>query len=879
MGDSQGLRFGPFHLQSAQGPLLRDGIEIHLQPKTLRLLWTLARQPGVVVSKADLFDALWPQRAVTETALSFQIQTLRVALGDDPRSPRYITTVHRVGFRFSAPPADGGEAKADGTSAAAPLVGRGAELQRLAEHWRLALSGQRQIVFLSGEAGIGKTAIVERLLAHLRTADPDLLAGCGQNAHASNPGEAYRCVLEVLDQLCRLDRGARVLELLAQWAPSWLAQTANLLTDAERAGLDARSAGITPLRKQRELIDALERLSAELPLVLVLEDLHWSDAPTIELLQLLARQPASMRLLLVCTFRPVDAIVSQHPVNELKRKLIAQGRASELMLAHLHAADVAEYLAQRFPDRAELRDCHRLLHRRTEGLPLFVVQLAAALQNEKIAAVPALIDELVPSGLLEFIEMQAANLPQAEQQLLDAAGVEGLEFTTAGIAAALGIDESEVEVLCDRLSRSGRFVEDRGLAIWPDGTAGGRYAFRHALYQTVFHRRLSAGRRRQMHLALAQRIEAAFGERVHEVAADLARHYESAQQPSKAAQHHLLAGERALQHCVPQSAVFHLQRALELLPAPSDDRDGQARELALHLQLGGALIATRGYTAPAVEQAFLSAERLARDMGDQASLATAQWGLFLFHAIRAEFPAARVFGERLLALADLNPRDSLLQLQARLALGATLLFQGELDAAREQLERGLEFCELPPQAFATMLHAQDLRVDCVATAAWLYWLQGVPERARQFAAHAVALAAERFSANSLSVALYRQGVLSYLMAEPDSGALALSLLRHARDHGLPHWEAAATILHGAAINGVEPGSVERMRQAIELRRSMHVGLGATLDLLLLARTLAAAGERSAAMVVLQDARATMTRTGERLWAAPLRALEASLCAE
>lgn len=866
MGDGTGLRFGPFHLLAAQGPLLRDGQELRLQPKTLRLLWTLARQPDVVVTKAMLLDAVWPQQVVTETALSFQIQLLRSALGDDPRSPRYIATVHRVGFRFVGAVATASQHDSE-VKLLTPLVGRSAELAALQDAWSKAQAGQRQVIFISGEAGIGKTALIERFAGQVRTAGTALV-GRGQCVDYSGHSEAYLPILEALDGLCRLEQGDRVVERFGRDAPGWLAEMTTLLDRPERERLRSLAGGSTPLSRQRELAEALEQLSLEHPLLLSLEDLHWADSPTIDFLQLLARRKSPARLLLVCSYRPVDAIIARHAVNELKRALTAEGHAIERALGHLRDSDTADYLAQRYPDRVDLQRQAKGLHQRTEGLPLFVVRMVDALS----ASADVDIEQLMPSSLQELIQMQAASLSPEEQETLDAACVEGQEFTTASVAAALGIDIGLVERRCDRMARLGHFVEDRGLAVWPDGTAGGQYAFRHALYQVALYRQLGAGRRRQLHHAIATRLEAGFAERAHEIAADLARHYEAAHLPEPSARFHQLAAENNLQRYAPQQAAVHLERAIALLPASTDQQPPSSQAITLHLQLGAALCASRGYTASAVYTAFSTAESLACKAGDDGARAPALWGLFLYRAIRAEFPAAQELAEQLIRLAERHPADHLLALQAHLACGTVRLFSGDLQAARLHLERGLDFCDLPLSQFSTMLHAQDLRVDCAATAAWLFWLLDMPDRAIQLAAQAASLASERKSASSHSLALYRRAVLEYLLDDPDAGAHARELLAYAHDQGLPHWEAAAVILQVATLPATEvtDDELRRMRQAIGQRRAMGVGLGGTLDLLLLARTLGRRGDVSEALDTIAETHDVIARTGERLWLAAVQ---------
>lgn len=870
-----GYRFGDFTLLSAQGPLLRGGVEIKLQPKTLTLLWTLVRQAGEVVSKSALFDAVWPQRIVVETALSFQIQLLRTALGDNTKSPRYIATVHRIGFRFLAAVATTATVEPVDSAPAAtiPLLGRARALQQLHASFARSLGGRRQLVFVTGEAGIGKTALIDRFIEELRSSRSDLLLARGQSVEHYGEGEPYLPVLEALSQLCRHDDG-HVLELLRQRAPAWLGQLSSLLSAGERAELQAQAAGASSARQQRELTDVLDHLCAGQPLLMVLEDLHWSDSPSIELLTMIAQRQDKARLLVICTYRPVEAIVSRHPVNHLKLSLAARRQCEELPLPPLQEADTAEYLSRRFPERPDLGPLAAAVHRHSGGLPLFMVQMAEVLPGVSAEAFEA----VVPQELRGLVGLQLERLEPAEQEVLEAASVEGSEFTAACVAAVLGLSATEAETHCDRLVRHGQFIEDRGLAVWPDGTASGRYGFRHALYQAVLYRRMSAGRRRQMHLRIGERLEAGCGDRQRDSAVELAAHFSAAQEGPRAARFHELAGEVALQRCAPQLAATHFRRAIDGIASLPDETPRLRRELGLQLRLGAALIDGRGYTAPEVSAAFQRASQLSGQLADEAQLSSALWGQYLFHLIRAEFGPAQQIATRLLEMAEGAPGDAETNLRARLALGAVLFFRGELEAAWPHFELGLDLCDLDLQNFPST-QARDLRVECAATAAWLLWMRGYPDQARARSIQALSLASEGGVMRSLDVALFRQSVLHLLLQDGEARQTAEALRRHARDNGLVHWEFAADILLHADSASHDAKRIEELRRAVEARKSMGVGLGAVLDLVLLARAHAQLGQVAEGLCVVAEARELIQAKGERLWEADLHIVEAELRAQ
>ena len=322
-----------------------------LRPKTFALLRYLVEHPGQLLTKATLLEALWPETTVSEVVLAVCIRELRQALGDDARTPRFIETVHRRGYRFighlpivhpSAPH----------TAAATPpplLVGRAQELDALHRGLATALTGVRQILFVTGEAGLGKTTLVDAFLTAVAEQGP-LWIGRGQCLDHYGAGEAYLPVLEALERLCRGPGGLEIVELLRQQAPTWLVQMPGLVRPAELEGLQRRVLGTTRERMLRELAEALDVLTAARPLVLVLEDLHWSDYATLDVLAVLARRREPARLLLLGTYRPPDALQRGHPLQTVQHELQLHGQCAELPLPLLTEAAVADYLAIRFPD-------------------------------------------------------------------------------------------------------------------------------------------------------------------------------------------------------------------------------------------------------------------------------------------------------------------------------------------------------------------------------------------------------------------------------------------------------------------------------------------------------------------------------------------------
>ena len=247
------------------------------------------------------------------------------------------------------------------------------------------MEGERRIVFVTGEPGIGKTTVVEAFLARV-AAEEDLWVARGQCIEHYGAGEAYLPMLEALEQLCRMTGGERLIGLLRQQAPMWLVQLPALSDPAEQEALLRQLAGTTQERMLREMARMVEALTADRGLVLWLEDLHWSDYSTLALLAYLARRQERAQLLVIATYRPTEVLAREHPLRGLKQELQLHGHCQELALDFLTQEHVAEYLAVRFSvgaqHAASLRGLAHAIHQRTEGNPLFMVNVVDYLMGQ-----------------------------------------------------------------------------------------------------------------------------------------------------------------------------------------------------------------------------------------------------------------------------------------------------------------------------------------------------------------------------------------------------------------------------------------------------------------------------------------------------------------
>ncbi len=576
MGSASPLLFGPFRLDPEDQCLRRGSQAIPLAPKAFAVLHLLASSPGRLVTKGELLGTVWADTHVSEAVLKTCVLDIRRALGDDPRAPRFVETAHRRGYRFvgqvrTSPDARGA---APATAGGAALVGREAVLERLLGLYDRAREGRRQVVFLSGEVGIGKTAAAEAFLARVAD-DPEVWTARGQCLEQYGAAEGYLPVLEALGRLCRDPGRENLVALLGSHAPTWLAQMPGLGGAARRESLRRDTLGATRERMLRELAEVLETLTTERTLILVLEDLQWSDPSTLDLLAVLARRREPARLVVLGTYRPVDVIVAAHPLRSVHQELRLHGLCEDVSLELLDRAAVERYLALRFPGHAFPATLADALERRTDGNPLFLVTVADVLAGEGDVArhegswqltVPITdIEGRVPESLRRMIEQQVDRLDAEDRRTLEAASVAGVEFSAPAVAAALEADALAVEDRCQTLARRGQFLAHATMRELPDGAPLARYEFSHGLHQHVLYDGVPPARRALLHLRIGKWLESAYGTRTGDVAAELAVHFEQGRDERRAIHHLRRAADNDLQRHANREALAHLERALRLV--------------------------------------------------------------------------------------------------------------------------------------------------------------------------------------------------------------------------------------------------------------------------------------------------------------------------
>lgn len=866
------IEFPPFRLDVGDERLWRDDRVVPLRPKTFAVLRHLTEHAGRLVTRDELFATVWAGTAVTDDTLTKSIRELREAFGDDHQAPRWIETVPRRGYRWLG----------NTQRPASTFVGRERELAELTAALDTALGGTRQIVFVAGEPGIGKTTLVDAFLARheRRSRNGTLLVARGQCIEHHGRPEAYMPVLDAIAQLGTGPTRTLLAATLRQHAPAWLARLPSLSEAAERPALERAAA--TQERMLRELAVALAALTAQVPMVLVLEDLQWSDHATTDLLALLARRREAAALLVLATVRPADLVIQGHPLADVKAELVRQRHCREVLLELLTRAAVTEYVTARFTPHDLPPAFAALLHRRTEGNPFFVVAasdhlirdgvLARRGERWVIAGDLARAEATVPESVRDMVERQLEKLDAHERDILQAASLVGEEFPASAVAAALACDPEGVEGRCAALTRRGQFLETAESARWPDGTLAAAFRFRHSLYRTVLAACLNPGRRERLHRLIGERLESGFGTRTSEIASQLAMHFEAGGDVGRAVTYSAKAARRALRQSAPGDAAIGFEHAIMLTDALPAGAEQLSERLALTLALGDALHLSRGYGSLEVEAVFRRAVGLSEQMEALPQEFFARSGLVAFLLTRGRLPAARDEATRMFDLATRIPVPAL-GLMTNTFAGLVSYLGGELVGARSLFDRALALGTDQPPGTQT-----DFVVLCSSHLACTLALLGFPDQARAVDAQARARARETGAYDETAAAFCSAALAAMLRDVAAAAPAATAAIELAEAHGFPMWLASSHVVHGwaVAVGERDEAGVTEIRAAIDGLDAVGFERDRTFMLGLFGAALAALGREAEALAGIDRALARVIETEERCYEAELWRLRGEL---
>jgi tetratricopeptide (TPR) repeat protein len=717
-----------------------------------------------------------------------------------------------------------------------PFVGRTRELATLREAWERAREGEGQVVLIVGEAGIGKSRLAQEFHAAI-AGQPHTWLETGGAPYFSDT--SFYAVTQMLQQFfawrpedsdeVRATMLARALDVAGQDPRTALPLLAPLLGVPVPAGYPPLLAAPEVARKRLlATLAALAIGNARLqPVVILLEDLHWVDAATLELNQLLVEQGATVPMLLLFTARP-----------EFRAPWPLHGHHTQLNLSRLPKRDVQAMVTEVAARAVLPAAVLEAVVSRTDGVPLFVEELTKAAVEAGARA-----EHEIPATLADSLMGRLDRLGPAAKEVAQVGSVIGREFGHALLRAVHPVAESELDAAVAKLVEA-ELVYAQGQP--PQAT----YTFKHALFQDAAYASLLKSRRRALHGRVSKALvehAAALGAAPPEL---LAQHYTEAGEIEPAVAAWLQAGESGNTRGAHGEAERHLRRGLAALAMLAEGAGRDEQEFRLQLALGQALIVTRGYSAAETTAAYARAQEMADRVADPTQLALLLLGLWAAR-INADGPlAAQPVADQLLVAAE---RSGLapLQVWAHFAQASTHLFAGRFGAAAESADRALALYD----ADSALIYPIDPSVATLAYAGFAACYLGRPDTARRFALDGVDRARGTGRPSDRAWAEVMAAVVSALRREP---AVAL---RHAEqtlaecvEESNPFVESLASMYRGWAL--AEQGQADEgtaiLRTGVARRRELGVRLGIEGNACLLAEVLAGSGQIDAALAVLVE---------------------------
>ncbi len=755
-----------------------------------------------------------------------------------------------------------------------PLVGRDTEMLLLLERWERARDAEGQVVLLSGEPGIGKSRLTDELRTRIT---PSTLEVLQYQCSPHYVNSAFHPFIEQIRSAAGLGgvgTTAEKLTRLEQWygEPAATNDDVRLLASLLSISADDRypSLDLNAQQQKAKTIEALVarvgNLAARGPLLLIVEDVHWADPTTLEVLGGIVGSVAGQSVLAVMTHRPDfsppwhgHGHVTAHSLSRLGRRqvpAIVEGVAGGKALPDTLLEEIVV---------------------KTDGVPLFVEELTKAVLEAEFLTdggdryvlegpLPRLS---VPSTLQDSLAARLDRSPEGKK-IAQVAATIGREFSFGLLAAVSALDESSLSAALGQLEEA-ELIYRRGNPPQAD------YSFKHALVQDAAYGSLPARRREQLHAELASVLESRFPETVAQQPELLAHHHTEAQQGPIAIGYRQRAAQNALARSAYLEALSHLDLAVGLLESIEQRAERRRHELELQVARGGALMATRGYPAAETEAALSRARALADELGDQRQAFAALRGLHGVYFVRAELETALKAAQEVLATARAGGDTQPLSLAHRL-VGQTLCMQGQLAPAREHLEQALGLDAEPrSEKVAPLLHGGGHRLMAPAFLSHVLWLQGYPDQALNLAESGLLEAEQRYGVFTVTAAMFFLGWVRGWRGDYDVvSELAERQMGLAAEHGVSEWTFEGELLADWEVlaEGTARERSDLARQKLASVRGSS-GLRAPFRLGLLAEALGSK-RIAAGQEVIDEALDLTERTGERWSEAELLRIKAVL---
>lgn len=764
-------------LDTATQQLSRGGELVHIEPQVLAVLELLVSNSDRVVTKIELLDEVWGDRFVSETALTSRMKLARKACGDSGREQRIVKTVHSRGYRLVADvvtrsaPAEPRQAVVDQRSASIPVghrsssgvVGRNGELDELDEVLGDVEGGNRNAVFVSGGIGSGKSTLIAEFLERHDQLDGWFVSR-GQCIQTRGGVEPYFCLFDALSHLARTDPD-EVRDTLERVAPSWLAQMPSLIDDDMAQRLERRLLGSTTPRMLREGAEAFEELARRRPLILVLDDLQWTDDCTLDVIDLLLQRRDPAPLLLIGTVRAEPAAV-----HSVIATAVAGGQAIELQLGGIDQEAVRALAQDRFGGATVPDELIRIVTERSDGVPLFAEEIVTAwIRGGQVAVVDSEvvvlgsleeIEATLPTTLPALLDRELLELEPEELAVLEACAVSGEMFDGESVAAGLDRALADVEATLASLAGHRGLIAIEGASSWPDGTVSASYAFAHRLYRQVIYDRIPVGRKAVLHGRIGARLEEGYRDQAGELAVILAEHFIQAGDNVRAVENLRRAGEQAALRSAHAHASDFLLNALERIESLAHGKERDQAELRIRMGLGPTLVALRGWFDPTVSVNYERALELCEDESCPEA-AAARYGLATVSELHGEF--ART--EALLSPVLEAETDDDLAMAAHELVACSTFHQGAFDRSLQNASMVLESWDEDAYSVLMARIAEHPASSCNSWSSLASWCLGRSDESLRQAELAVSLGERNLYA--LSTAVQQRAMFHQIRGEAD----------------------------------------------------------------------------------------------------------------
>ncbi|HEY2511370.1 MAG TPA: AAA family ATPase [Polyangiaceae bacterium] len=745
---------------------------------------------------------------------------------------------------------------------ATPLVGRDTELSLLLDCWEQLKGGEGHVVLLMGEAGIGKSRILKAFKNGVRGQSVSWLeARCSPFFQST----ALAPVVDLLARIFRiepsdsLERKAMKLEegLRGRILPAdALPLLGSLLGVPPPPG--AAPLNLSPQRQRQRTHEAILALllamSAQEPVVFVVDDLHWVDPSTLELLGLLIDHGPATGLVCVLTARP-----------DFTPPWTARSHTTQVSLGRLPRPRIEKLVTELAGGKPMPKEVVDQLVTKTDGVPLFVEELTKMVIESSLvkdagdrwvlaAPLPALA---IPATLRDSLTARLDRLGDVKATAQLASAI-GREFSFELLQAVSPLGEKVLEDQLHKLVECELIYQRR---LPPRRT----FLFKHQLVQEAAYESLLKNVRKQYHQRIADVLVRRFPDVADGQPEVLAFHHAAGGQPMQAVEFLMRAGQKALERSANVEAIAHLTRALDLVAALPETPERASVEAAVRTILGVPLMMTKGYGAPEVEQAFARAREL-KKTGGARELLPVLWGLWIFYHVRAKYRTALELTDQLLDIAD-RGHDSDARLCAHLARGCTSVLLGEFEGAKDHLERAIALYDPALHRAHAHMFGQDPGMFARVMLGWALWPMGRADQASQLAEEGVILARGLSHPNTLGFALGLAGAIDQNRGdEPMTDRRGGELVALSKEQGLVHWLGLGQILHGwARKERGEAAGLDEMQAGRGLWRMIGARVADSHWDCIVAESLAQAGRHQEATDILEGTLAFIAESDERFY--------------